>query len=1042
MNELGIVGARTGKVVTGAWLLLIVIFSLPVVAQTVTVSPIFPRPDQPVTLTVDVTGTSYANKTGDTYLWTWIPGATVINAPTNVNPATGAQAAAKWTRSVSNGNVYTITFTPTTFFGQPLSAFSGNQIGFLLKATDWSGGQTGDLLLNFFVGFAVRFIQPAGSSLFVDNSQVLNISAAASEASSLVLKVGGVPVNTATSSTTMTYNHTVTETSGTVLVEFQATSDASSAVATTSFVYVVRSATVQAPRPAGIIDGINYDADPTKVTLGLWAPGKSSVYVLGDFNNWDISSAYQMNQDGEHFWLPITGLTPGTEYAYQYLVDETLKLGDPYCDKILDYYNDASIPATTYPNIKPYPAKAVSDKWYFNIVSVFQTGQSDYPWVVTNFTKPPRENLVIYELLVRDYFDANNRNYQNLIDTLTYLKRLGVNAIELMPITEFSGNDSWGYNPIFMFAPDKYYGTKNKLKEFVDVCHQNGIAVIMDLVMNQQNSPNPYVMMDFDFANNRPAPTNKWFNPEATHPFSVFYDMNHESAYTKKYLDTVNYYWLHEFKIDGYRFDLSKGFTQTNSGGDVNLWSQKDDSRIAILERMANVLWSHTPDAYIILEHFADNAEEKILAEYGMMLWGNLNYNYNQNTIGLPGNSDFSLIYYGNRGWSVSHVVGYMESHDEERLMVRNLSQGVSLGAYNVKSVPTAIERMKSINAFFYTIPGPKLLWEFGELGYDISIDLGGRTSAKPVKWEYLADPVRKKLNQVTETLIKLKKTYPIFSTTDVTFGGMTTLQKQIMLKAVPFTSTPSTTDQMSAVIVGNFDVSAKDITVNFPHTGTWYHFYSGGEPINVSNTATLMNLQPGEARIYTNVALPEPLPEIIQFVKPIAPTLTSVLEANSIINIQWQDNSSIETGYAIYRSKNGGAFIKVGEVFANLQFYMDFTGLEPLTTYDFYVEALGSFGNSTSNTMSITTSDQITGLEDEWRGVRVYPNPTSDLVTIELPPSLAGAGWSVNNVLGQPVDFRRVDDHTIDLGHSPPGLYIVVVATSDQSRSFKVLRK
>lgn len=1020
------------------WVFLFLVFAMPAAAQTVTVSPIFPKADQPVTLTVDVTGTAYANKTGDTYIWTWIPGGTVINAPTNVNPATPAQAAAKWTRLSTN--VYTITFTPTTFFSQPLSAFSGNQIGFLLKATDWSGGQTGDLPLNFFVGFAVQFIQPSNSNFFVDNGDVINISAAASEASSLVLKVGGVSVNTG-SGTAMNYMHTVTETSGNVLVEFQATSNATSQVATASFTYILRTPTVQAPRPAGIVDGINYGADQTKVTLGLWAPGKTSVYLLGEFNNWQISASYQMKQDGEHFWLEVTGLTPGVEYGYQYLVDESIKLADPYADKILDYYNDPDIPATTYPNLKAFP-KSPSDKWYENSVPVFQTGQTPYPWVVTNFTKPPKENLVIYELLIRDFFGSNSRNYQNLIDTLSYLKRLGVNAIELMPITEFSGNDSWGYNPTFMFAPDKYYGTKNKLKEFVDVCHQNGIAVIMDLVMNQQNSPNPYVMMDFDFPNNRPAATNKWFNPVATHDFSVFYDMNHESLYTKKYLDTVNYYWLHEYKIDGYRYDLSKGFTQNNTVGNVGLWGQKDDSRIAILERMANVLWSHTPDAYIILEHFADNAEEKILAEYGMMLWGNLNYNYNQNTIGLVGSSDFSWIYYGSRGWSVSHVVGYMESHDEERMMVRNLSQGVSLGSYNVKSLPVAIERMKSINALFYTIPGPKLLWQFGELGYDVSIDQGGRVSAKPVKWEYLADPVRKKLNQVTETLINLKKTYPIFSTSDVTFSGMATLQKQIMLKAVPFTASPSGTAEMSAVIVGNFDVSAKDITVNFPHAGTWYHFYSGGDPVTITNTATSMNLQPGEARIYTNVALPAPLPEIIQYVKPVAPTLLSVVESNATINIQWQDNSAIETGYAIYRSKNGGAFTKVGEVFANLQFYTNYTGLEPLTTYEYYVEATGSFGNSASNTMSITTSDQITGLEDEWHGVRIYPNPTNGLVTIDLPPSLAGARWSVTNVLGQSIDFRGVDDHTIDLGHNPPGLYIVVVATSDQSRSFKVLRK
>jgi 1,4-alpha-glucan branching enzyme len=1008
-------------------------------ALSVTVSPIFPKAGQPLEITVDVTGTAYQGKTGDTYIWTWIPGATVINAPTNVSPATAAQAAAKWTRL--SPDIYRITFTPTTFFQQPLASFSGNSIGFLLKATDWSGGQTQDLFVTFFQGFAVQFTQPTDSVFFVDNGEQIPITAYASETADLELKVNGTPIINQ-SGTSITTTHTVTETSGSVVVEFEAT-NATPATVTTSFTYIVRSATIPQPRPPGIIDGINYDADQTKVTLGLWAPGKSSVYLLGDFNDWEISPDYQMKQDGEHFWLELTGLTPGTEYAYQYLVDEDLRLADPYADKILDRYDDQYIPSTTYPSLKTYPVKAYSDKWYFNRAAVFQTGQTPYPWVVTNFIPPDQENLVIYELLIRDYFGSNNRNYQTLIDTLTYLKRLGVTAIELMPVTEFNGNDSWGYNPTFMFAPDKYYGTKNKLKEFIDVCHQNGMAVILDMVMNHHDTPNPYVMMDFDFNAFKPTANNKWFNVDAKHPFNVFFDMNHESLYTKAYLDTVNHYWLHEYKFDGFRYDLSKGFTQTNNPDNVNAWGLRDNSRIAIFKRMADKIWSHTPQAYVILEHFAENSEEKELAEYGMMLWGNLNYNYNQNTIGLTSNSDFNWIFHGSRTWNVPHVVGYMESHDEERMMYRNLTQGLGSSSYNVKDPTTAIERMKAINALFYTIPGPKMLWQFGELGYDVSIDFNGRVGAKPVKWEYLADPMRKKLNQVTELLIKLKQTYPIFQTTDVTFGGMATLQKQITLKAVPFTNNPASTSEMSAVVVGNFDITAKTLTVNFPHIGNWYHYYSGGDVLNVTNAATSITLQPGEARIYTNVTLPAPgVDEIIQFVRPIAPELLSVTEGDNAINLQWQDKSGIETGYNIWRRPLGGTFAKVGDEFRNLQFHIDYNALAPLTTYEYYVEAANTYGASSSNILTITTSDQITGLESEWRGVRVYPNPSNGVVTIDVPPALADARWTVKNALGQTLSVPSPRENTLDLSQQPAGLYLVVISSGDQSRAFKVLKR
>lgn len=1022
---------------------LFMVLSSSVSAQQVTISPIFPKADQPLTLTVDVSGTGLNNYNGDVYIWTWIPG-NPASPPTNVNPASNMSAAlratAKWTKL--NTNVYEFTFTPTAFFGAPLSAFAGNQLGFLLKGNDWSNGKTADLFVNFFEGFAVQFGAPTSSSFFVDNNESIPITGYASDPASLELKVGGSTVQTAgPGATTLTWNHTVTETSGSVTVEFIAVNDVSLETTSTSFTYVVRSPTVQQPRPTGIIDGINYYGDQTKVTLSLWAPGKSSAYVLGDFNGWEISSDYKMKQDGEHFWLEITGLTPGAEYGFQYLVQETLRLADPYADKILDP-DDQYIPATTYPNLMTFPTEAYHEKWYFRRVSVLQTGQTPYPWVVTNFVKPPKENLVVYDLLIRDYFDSNNRNYQNLIDTLTYLKRLGVNAIQLMPVTEFNGNDSWGYNPAFMFAPDKYYGTKNKLKEFIDRCHQEGIAVILDLVMNHQDAPNPYVMMDFDFTVFKPTANNKWFNVDAKHPFNVFFDMNHESTYTKAYLDTVNYYWLNEYKFDGFRFDLSKGFTQTFNT-DVGAWSQRDNSRIAILKRMADRIWDHTPDAYVILEHFADNTEEVELAEYGMLLWGNLNYSYNQNTIGIAANSDFTWIYYGTRNWSVPHVVGYMESHDEERMMYRNLTQGISIGGYNVKDPTTAIERVKAASALFFTIPGPKMIWQFEELGYDISIDQGGRLSPKPIKWDYLANPVRRKLNQVMEALIKLKLTYPIFSTSDVTFGGMSTLQKQMMLKAEPFTATPAGTSEMSAVIMANFDVSAKTFNVDFPHSGTWYHYYSGGDVFNITTTTIPMTLQPGEARIYTNVLLPAPEPEIIQFVRPIAPELLTLTEANNAINVQWQDKSSIESGFSIYRRKVGdAAFVKVGDALANSQFYINFGGLEPLSDYEYYVEASSSYGASVSNILTITTSDEIVGLEQEWKGVRVYPNPTEGHLTIEVPPALDGANWTVYNLLGQPVNYRQVNANTIDLGAAPPGFYLVMISRDGNRRGYKVIKK
>ena len=113
------------------------------------------------------------------------------------------------------------------------------------------------------------------------------------------------------------------------------------------------------------------------------------------------------------------------EYGFQYLIDEAVYVADPYADKILDP-DDQYIPASVYPNLKAFPQEALSDKWYFNRIAIFQSGQSPYTWQVESFDKPAKENLVVYELLVRDFFAEGQRSYQNLIDTVNYFKRLGI----------------------------------------------------------------------------------------------------------------------------------------------------------------------------------------------------------------------------------------------------------------------------------------------------------------------------------------------------------------------------------------------------------------------------------------------------------------------------------------------------------------------------------------------------------------------------------------------------------------------------------------
>ncbi len=610
-----------------------------------------------------------------------------------------------------------------------------------------------------------------------------------------------------------------------------------------SFYFFVRKPVTVETLPAGIKPGINYTGS-TDVTLCLYAPQKSYCFVLGDFNDWQLdSSAYmKVSPDSNYFWIVIHNLEPGKEYIYQYFVDGEIRIGDPYAEKVSDPWNDSYITSATYPGMLPYPKGKTS-----GIATVLQINAPSYSWKTNSFTPPARTTMVVYELLVRDFTDKHS--FQAVIDTIKYLKHLGINAIELMPVNEFEGNSSWGYNTSYYFAVDKYYGPKNDLKKLIDTCHQSGIAVILDVVYNHAFGTSPYVMLYWDKLNNRPAATSPFYNPVPKHDYNVGNDMNHESPSSKQYISNALKFWLQEFRVDGFRFDLSKGFTQKNTLGNTAEWGMYDASRIAILAAYADTVWKVNPDAFVILEHFADNSEEKELSNRRMMLWGNSNYAYAEAAMGYNNgsNSDFSAVSYKERGWSNTNLVGYMESHDEERLMYKCLQWGNSSGTYDIKNPETALLRMRMDALFFFTIPGPKMMWQFGELGYDYTIDYNGRTGEKPIRWDYYSEPGRRNLNRFYSAIIKLKQREPVFSTGDYQ------LDVQSSFKRIQLHKT-----DLYALVLGNFDVTFQNINPAFPHTGQWYEYLTG-DSVQIDNINATLKFAAGEYHIYTDKKIENP---------------------------------------------------------------------------------------------------------------------------------------------------------------------------------------
>lgn len=720
----------------------------------------------------------------------------------------------------------------------------------------FSGGSVaanGDIFLDLNVGNFVQIKSPIETSIFTTKNKSISFEAEASIVADSISfyidrGIGYTFLFGNAASKNLVYNYLPPKTEN-IKLKVVAKFGSQKVEQIKEYSIVLKTESTIKPLPFGLKKGINYSSDFSKATLVLEAPQKEFVYVVGDLTNWEINDAFLMNKtpDGELYWLEIGNLTPSKEYVFQYWVDGSIKIGDPYADKVADPWNDKFIPASVYPNLPNYT------KTENEIASVLQTGQPAFSWKNTESTwkRPDKNSLIIYELLVRDFIGSHS--YKDLTDTLSYLKRLGVNAIELMPIMEFEGNESWGYNPSYFLAPDKYYGTKNELKNFIQVAHSQGFAVVLDMVLNHAFGQNAMVKMYFK--DGKPTAENPWFNVDATHPFNVGYDFNHESKYTQAFVDSVNTYWLKEYHFDGFRFDLSKGFTQRNNASDVDEWSKKDDSRIALLKRMAGKIKQVDKDAYIILEHFAEAAEETELKAEGMMVWGNSTYDYGDLLINK--NANINAAKELNR-------VSYMESHDEERLMVKALNSTTKSTAYSVDNELVALNRIKLLAAFFYTLPGAKMMWQFQELGYDKSINFNDRVGNKPLPWglnslKLYENAERQKLYKTHAEIINLVKNNPKTFTEKSVSTNFNNLVKTIKADG----------DELDVAIIGNFELTQKIGNIEFTHNGTWYNFF-GNDSMNVINLSTPVTLQPGEFKFYTDKKIKNNNANLVTTFEPI----------------------------------------------------------------------------------------------------------------------------------------------------------------------------
>ena len=504
-------------------------------------------------------------------------------------------------------------------------------------------------------------------------------------------------------------------------------------------------------------------------------------YIIGDFNNWTLTNdaASQMSYDTSKgcWWITVSGLDATKEYRFQYHLgnkatlegksDEIVRLSDPFCEKIINSYDNwINEKYDIYPKDQmQYPDGGVG------AVSCVTINRDNYPW--TSFTMKNADCPVIYEMLLGDWTERGD--LAGAMEHLDYLKTLGVNAVELMPIQEFDGEKSWGYNPNHYFALDKAYGTCKQYKDFIEACHQRGIAVIIDVVYNHSTGDSPLAKLYWDSSSSKTASNNPYFFVDAKHPFNVFHDINHSNTFVQQLVKRSLVYLIEEYNVDGFRFDLSKGFTWSSSG-----WDGTDNNRINLIKDYAKAIRQADPNSYIILEHWGNSSEEGEYVKDGMHPWKKNNWEFCETAMGYGDNSlrdkdkdghvDLKCAYpWYNNEFGASGWVTFMESHDEERMAYKQEKYGHSSIKGNEKK---SMENLAMNVVCFLGMPGPKMIWQMGELGYnynkwcnsegvDGTSDGKYETDRKPVKWDYLQNANRKALYDVYCKMNALRNNNP-----------------------------------------------------------------------------------------------------------------------------------------------------------------------------------------------------------------------------------------------------------------------------------------
>jgi 1,4-alpha-glucan branching enzyme len=542
------------------------------------------------------------------------------------------------------------------------------------------------------------------------------------------------------------------------------------------------------------------------IEFKLWAPYNKGAALVGSFSNWE---EIPMKKGKDGFFRTKVKLEDGL-YSYKFKVQskswffepaQWVEVNDPYATDIDD--------ATQNCNVRIKDGERIVDT---------------YVWKNDDKPLPADHELVIYELHVGDFSGGEDDpyargKYKHVVEKLDYLVELGINCIELMPVKEYPGDHSWGYNPRYFFATESSYGTTEELKALIDECHGRGIRVLMDGIYNHSESESPLTQIDHDYwyHHSPKDPDNNW-GPEFNYEF---YDEKFETYPARRFIGDVVRFWIEEYHTDGIRYDAARQL----GNYDFMHWIVQETKQTAGMKPFYNIA-EHIPQDPAITN--ADGPMDGAWHEnfYSAMIDHLCNEQFDLERL----KSALDAKREGYLG--ATNVVNYLTNHDHNHLMYELGERGILEEA--------AFKRAKLGAALLMTAMGVPMIW----MGEEFAEYKPKTPEQNKVDWTLLENDKNKSLNDYYRGLIFLRKNNHALYTENIEF-----FHEQADDRVLAYTRW---NDEGSRVVVianlsGNY---LKDYAIpHMPADGTW-HEWGGNYDVEVSDNTLVIDLPEYEAKV------------------------------------------------------------------------------------------------------------------------------------------------------------------------------------------------